>query len=259
MSFKRWWLPRRATQLAVILLILSPRAGLPLFQGNLASAVLFGVTLSDPLAALQVVAGSRVAVPAFLGSALLVTVVYLLLGGRTFCAWVCPVYLVTELADKVRQRLGSGETTYGLEVKHWVLLVTLVVTLITGLPLFEVLSPIGIITRALMFGAGTALWFIAGLLLMEVFHARRLWCRSLCPLGGLYALVGRFAPVKVRYHRAQCTHCGACGAVCPVEEVLAPSLDEGIPLIRSGECTRCGRCIDSCPAGALCLGMGYQK
>ncbi|HEY6009256.1 MAG TPA: 4Fe-4S dicluster domain-containing protein, partial [Geobacteraceae bacterium] len=167
-------------------------------------------------------------------------------------------YLLTELADRLRQRLGSGGTVYPLEFKHPVLFVTLVVTLLTGLPLFEVLSPIGIVTRALMFGAGSALWLIAAVLLVEVFHARRLWCRSLCPLGGFYALVGSLSPVKVRYHRAQCTRCGECVAVCPVEEVLAPSLEEGVALVRSGECTRCGRCVDSCPGGALCLGMGYH-
>lgn len=258
MSFKRWMLARRTTQVTIILLILSPLAGLHVFQGNLASASLFDVRFTDPLAALQVMLASRDIVPAFAGSALLVAGLYFLLGGRTFCSWVCPVYLLTELADKVRVRLGSGENTFSLKMKQGTLLLTVIVTAVTGLPLFETISPIGIFNRALLFGGSIALFFIAAILLLEITVSRRLWCRSLCPVGGLYSLVGRFSPVKVKYVRSRCSGCGHCMQSCPVEEVLVPSLMIGAPTISSGECTRCGRCIDTCRDGALHMGIGYK-
>jgi ferredoxin-type protein NapH len=245
-------------QILVLALILSPLAGAGVFQGNLASALLFGVQLADPLAVLQVLLASRVAVPAFVGAALLVATAYFLAGGRTFCSWVCPVYLITELAGKLRGSSGENGLMLRLDLKSWALLLTLVVTFLTALPLFEILSPIGIVGRALVFGVNGSLLVLAVILLAEMFVARRVWCRSLCPAGGFYALMGSGSPVKVRYHRARCTGCGNCQKACPVAEVLAPSLTDGVPLVRSGECTRCGACIDCCPGGALSMGMGYK-
>jgi len=258
MSFRRWWLPRRSVQLAVIALILSPLAGARIFQGNLASASLLGVKLADPLAFLQVVMATGLVIPAFAGSALLVAGWYWLIGGRTFCAWVCPVYLLTELADSIRGSFGSGARIFGLAGKQWLLVLTLAVSGATGLPLFEIVSPIGITTRAFMFGGGLSLLFLAGIVTVEMAFARRVWCRSLCPLGGFYALLGRSSPVKVRFAQQLCDGCGDCTRVCPVPEVLDPSLRCGAPLVSSGECTRCGRCIDICPTSALKPGVGYQ-
>lgn len=251
MSFKKWTLTRRGVQVAVLLLIASPLVGLNLFNGNLAAADVLGLPLADPLAAMQVLAGSLVIVPRFFFSALAVALFYLLVGGRTFCAWICPFYLLTELADGVRKRLGSGEQTAPLAMKKWLLLLVLCVTAITGLPLFEMLSPIGMVGRAVAYGGYVALSCLLGLVLVEVAFSRRLWCRSLCPLGGLYSLLGKFSPTRVGFAPSRCNACGECCGVCPVEEVLAPSLDRGEVAIRSGECTRCGACIDACSQGAL--------
>jgi ferredoxin-type protein NapH len=245
-------------QVVIIGLIASPLAGLTIFQGTLAAADLFGLPLADPLAVLQVVLATGLLVPAFCGSAIGVTLFYFLLGGRTFCSWVCPVYLLTELADKLRLRLGTGERTLPLATKNWLLLAITGITGITGLPLFEIISPIGMTGRAIAVGGWLALVCLAGLLVIEIFLARRLWCRSLCPLGGFYALVGRWAPLSLRFHRVLCTGCGECSRVCPVAEVLAPSLERDEVQIQSGECTRCACCIDGCPTNALTIGFGYS-
>jgi ferredoxin-type protein NapH len=254
-TIRRWTISRHLTQLAVLGIIASPLAGLAIFQGNLAAARIAGLALADPLAALQVVAGARVAVPAFIGSALLVTVFYFLLGGRTFCAWACPVYLLTEVTDKAWRRLAPERRTYPLSWKRGALLLTLLLTLLTGLPLFETVSPIGVVGRAIAFGSLAPLLLLAAIAAVEL-AARRLWCRSLCPLGGFYALVGTLSPLRIRFSASACTGCNDCRPVCPVEEVLEPPLDRGAPSVASGECTRCGACIDHCSSRALCFGFG---
>jgi len=256
---KKWTIARRGVQLMVIALIGSPLTGLSFFQGNLSAASMFSIGLADPLAFLQASLAGRVFVASFLGSALLVTGGYFLLGGRTFCGWICPVYLLTEYADKIRLRLGAGERTMPLSGTRWSFAVVLFISLVAGIPLFEVVSPIGIATRAVMFGAWLPLLMIGAILAVEVVSARRLWCRSLCPVGGFYSLLGRFSPVRVGFITSKCTNCGECTRVCPVEEVLVPALEHNAGQIASGDCTRCGACIDVCAPGALRAAIGYKS
>ena len=257
MSFK-WIIARRAVQVLVLMLIASPLLGQSFFQGNLSSAVLFGIGLADPLAFLQATLAGRVFVASFLGSALLVSAFYLLVGGRTFCGWVCPVYLLTEIGDKLRRRLGTGNRLFALSGIRWSLAVTLGVSLATGLPAFEILSPIGITARAIMFKAWLPLLLLAAIVVVELLAAQRIWCRSLCPVGGFYSLLGRISPARVGFAQDRCTGCGDCSRVCPVEEVLAPSLADGARQVVSGDCTRCGECIDICPTRALNLDVWYK-
>jgi len=253
MSFKRWTAARRSVQAAVILLLGSPLVGQSFFNGNLAAADLMGLPLVDPLAATQAVLASRIVVPAFLVSASAVALFYFLVGGRTFCAWICPVYLLTEAGDALRRRTGLAGRTAPLATKKWLLLIVLCVTVVTGLPLFEILSPIGMFARAVAYGGYLAISCLIGIVLVEVVLSRRIWCRSLCPLGGFYSLLGRYSPTRVWFTPSRCTACGACARICPVEEVLEPSLGRGELRVVSGDCTRCGACVDICPHRALTM------
>ncbi len=169
----KWTIARRIVQILTIALIASPLAGFAIFQGNLSAGELLGLPLSDPLAFLQALIGGRVFVVSYLASTLLVVTFYFLLGGRSFCGWVCPVNLVTELADKLRKRWGTGNGTLPLASNRSTLALTLVVVAVTGAPLFEILSPIGIISRAIVFYSLLPLLLIAAILLLELLVAGR--------------------------------------------------------------------------------------
>lgn len=254
MKVNRWTVARRLVQLAVVLLLASPALGWRVFQGNLASAALCGFKLSDPLAALQIVLlTGALAIPAVVGTGV-VLAAYGLLGGRVFCGWVCPVHLLTDLTDLLP---GSRRGESPLRWKQWWLALALVLTIASGLPVFETISPIGIAGRGLGFGLAPELGLLVLIVLAELWLARRLWCRSLCPLGGLYALLGRLSPLAVAYRPERCTHCGRCRQVCFVPEVLDPLLESGCRRIQSGECSRCGACVGICPDKAL--GFGWRK
>jgi len=257
MSSKLWIL-RLSVQLTILALIASPLLGMTFFQGNLAAADLFGVPLADPLAFLQALIGGKVFVLSYLGSALLVATFYFILGGRSFCGWICPVGLITELGDKLRSRLGSGDATMPLTASRYTLGLVLLVVAVTGVPLFEVFSPIGIVSRAITFASYMPLLLLAAILLVEIAVARRVWCRSLCPLGGFYSILARFSPVRIGFIESRCTHCDDCLRICPVEEVLVPSLKLGDQQVISGDCSRCLACVDCCPTRALKISLFYK-
>jgi len=249
MKVNRWTVARRCVQLAIIALLASPLWGHALFEGTLASASLLGLKLSDPLATLQVLLLTGSLSLTLLAGVGLVLAVYGLLGGRVFCGWVCPVHLLTDLIDLLpwTKRLPR----WPLSGKSLALLVTLLLSLLFGVPAFETVSPIGIAVRSLTFGAGGGLLVLLLIVVAEALLVRRLWCRSLCPLGGFYALLGRVGQLKVTYDAGRCIHCYRCSGVCFVPEVLTPSLENGRERIVGGDCSRCGACVGVCPTAAL--------
>jgi ferredoxin-type protein NapH len=184
--------------------------------------------------------------------ALLVLAVYALLGGRTFCAWVCPVNPVTDLAGWLRQRLGIGQSLrLSRRVRYGVLALALVLSFITGMAAFEAVSPIGVLHREVVFGLGLGWAAILLVFLFDLLVLRHGWCGHLCPLGAFYAQVGRVAQVRVGYDAASCTHCGDCARVCPEPQVLDLKRLAARGLVDSGECSNCGRCTPVCPEGSL--------
>jgi ferredoxin-type protein NapH len=257
MNFK-WWPIRRIVQLSVITLIASPLFGLTVFSGNLSAGELFGIELADPLAFLQATLASHLFVPSFFAAALIIAALYLATGGRSFCGWVCPVNLLTEMSDKLRRRLGIGEITFSLNGTRWALAATIITTAVTGIPLFETMSPIGITTRAILFRSLMPLLLVGAILIIEVCVSRRIWCRSLCPAGGFYTLLGRISPVRVAFNTERCSGCGHCLNVCPVEEVLSFPLEREEQQVTAGDCTRCLACIDGCPSKALKVDLFYK-
>ncbi|MDQ7990904.1 MAG: quinol dehydrogenase ferredoxin subunit NapH, partial [Candidatus Dactylopiibacterium sp.] len=251
----RWLLARRLTQALVLAAFLSgPWWGVWILKGNLAASRLFDfLPLTDPFAFLQTLAsGHRPAADALLGVAL-VTGFYALIGGRVFCAWVCPMNVVTDSAAWLRRRLGlRGGHAPHAATRYWLAGALLVATAITGMQVWEWLNPVSMLQRGLIFGAGLGWLLVAGVFLYDLLLAGRGWCGRLCPMGAIYAWTGRRGLVHVSAARREaCNDCMDCFAVCPEPQVIRPALkpragEAGHPYILDGACTRCARCLDVC-------------
>lgn len=142
MKANRWTIGRRLVQILAILLLASPTLGWSFFEGNLGSASLGGLLLSDPLASLQILLLTGDLAGPLLTGTLVVLVFYGLLGGRAFCGWVCPVGLFTDLFEPIARR--TGRSRWGLHWKFGALAILLGLSLALGIPAFETLSPIAI-------------------------------------------------------------------------------------------------------------------
>lgn len=72
----------------------------------------------------------------------------------------------------------------------------------------------------------------------------RFFCKYLCPMGALYAIIGKISPFKVKRNEDVCTNCGKCNKVCPMNIDVQHSKE-----IKSAECINCQICVLSCPVG----------
>lgn len=259
----RFTIARRAVQVAVLVLFVGTARwgwklfGQPVLAGNLSASELLGVIpLADPFAALQIVLTRHWPATEVVLGAAIVLAAYALLGGRVFCAWVCPLDVVTDAANWLRTRLGIRDLFHlSYRARYWVLALALVLSGVAGVAAFEWVSPIGILHRELIFGIGVGLIAVAGVFVFDLLVLRRGWCGHLCPLGAFWSLVGRTGQVKVRFDASTCTHCGDCVKACPEPWVLNLTDAARAGMIAGGECTSCGRCVAVCPEESLAFDL----
>ncbi|MBK7282890.1 4Fe-4S binding protein [Candidatus Aalborgicola defluviihabitans] len=91
------------------LFLMGPWAGVWLTRGSLAPSELFGVLrLTDPLVALQALLAHHVLEGSAMGGAVIVAVLYTAFGGRSYCAWVCPINPVTDFAAWLRRQAATA-------------------------------------------------------------------------------------------------------------------------------------------------------
>ncbi len=196
----------------------------------------------------------------------------LLLFGRWFCGWACPIGFLQELIDKggekaekvkysgavsgIREKIESqGERLKYL--KYIILILIQIGSYITGRLFFTELDPIGAITATFWrlsyegdeWNLRSNFWikmFFVILFFILVFIIGRGWCRFVCPIGAMFAPFNKVDMMRLKLDEEKCIDCGKCAKVCPMK-IEMPYSDNDF------ECIRCGECIDSCPKDALSL------
>lgn len=248
----KWWFLRRLVQVAALgVFMAGPLAGLWLVRGNFASSEILGILpLSDPYIVLQSLAAGTVPARMALLGALLILLFYVLVGGRAYCGWICPINVVTDTAAWLREKLGiTRDRKLDRRTRLWVLAGTLLAALLSGTIAWEFVNPVSLLQRGLIFGLGAGWIIVAAVFLLDLLITRRGWCGHLCPVGAFYGVLGRASIVRVTASkRDNCTDCGACFRICTEPHVITPALKgSGTTVILSGDCINCGSCIDACP------------
>ena len=263
----KWLLLRRLSQLGILgLFLLGPLAGIWIVTGTLSSSLTLGVLpLTDPFLLLQTVASGHLPEATALLGASLVVGFYLVVGGRAFCGWVCPVNLVTDTAAWLREKAGiRPRARPSRATRYWLLTFILIATALLGIAVWEWLNPVSMLHRGLIFGVGLAWTVPLAVFLFDLLVVPRGWCGHLCPMGATYGLLGAGSLVRIRADRRdRCDDCMECFRVCPEPQVIQPAL-KGAPEMRGPvildmNCTNCGRCIDVCDRDVFRFGTRFNN
>ena len=228
-----------------------------------------GAIAACPLGALQNAIAGKKSAYYVLG----IIMLYGILLGRTICGFLCPVGLGQELLYKIRTpKLKKSKFTYILSYLKYVILAIFVVAIpviysVSGVtvPAFcKYICPGGTLGGAIFLLAHPSNaemyamlgWlFLLKFCLLVVFvvgsvFIYRSFCRFFCPLGALYGLFNRFAPLGVKLDKSACCHCGKCTAQCKMD----------VRRVGDHECINCGECASCCPTNAIkCKGFWYDS
>ncbi|WP_068088122.1 quinol dehydrogenase ferredoxin subunit NapH [Polycladidibacter stylochi] len=249
----RFLILRRLTQVFFLGLFLAgPWAGIWLVKGTLSGSLTLDILpLTDPFLLLQtMLTGHWPELTGLLGG-VIVVLAYMVLGGRLYCSWVCPMNIVTDAAGWLHRKLDLKKGWQPKRQTRLYMLVTVMLLAMgTGSLAYELVNPVTMLHRGLVFGMGFVWGVVVIVFLFDTFVSRHGWCGHLCPMGAFYGLLNHKSLLRVSAsNREACDDCMDCFEVCPENHVISPALrgkGEQTPLILSRDCTDCGRCIDVC-------------
>ncbi len=246
-----------------------------------------GFLKADPLAMLTSVLASGSRALSHFYPAIVILVATVLLG-RFWCGWICPLGTCLDITDKILFRKQCKDRGQLPQLKYYILAAVLVAALFSK-QIAWLLDPIPLLTRffavvlyPLAVGAynlgvihgreallalgvraypvqpvgfslsiAVAVMFIALIALGAL--SRRYWCRNLCPLGALLALVGRFGFWK-RQVAEGCIHCRRCERECKMGAIPADSPE----VTRTPECILCYNCMVCPQPGVNRIGLSLR-
>jgi NosR/NirI family nitrous oxide reductase transcriptional regulator len=183
---------------------------------------------------------------------LAIVIVLDVLFGRFFCGWFCAfgafndfLFAVSKkLFPQKRFRVNQKLDSYLKYLKYVALAAIVVFGWTFNLIATDTFDPwIAFARLGNIFGNGFSMGLLVlGLIGVGAMLIERFFCRYLCPLGALLAILSKIKLTSIHKPGAQCNNnCKLCSVSCPMNINLA-----SIDTVNSGECISCLKCISVC-------------
>jgi transcriptional regulator of nitric oxide reductase len=223
--------------LAVVLLWLGWTAGVQLSMVNVINYV------KGPFSGVDI--GFYLAEPPMVIIAGYTLVSLVLIGRGVFCGWLCPFGALQELLGQLSRALGVPQWSPPAAIEKRLRMGKYVAAAAVLLLAFSALDPSGAAVEIEPFKTAITSKFVrewpyvlyAGALLAIGMFSERAYCRFLCPLGGVLAVLDRLHLINLLKRRPQCgSPCHLCEQSCPVGAI------ERTGKIITAECFQCMDC-----------------
>lgn len=208
------------------------------------------------------------------------TMVWLLLTfifGRVYCATVCPVGTLSDLALRARRALMPRRRKL-FRYRHrsrislhiaWVYILCIIIGVV-GVPfLIEPWNIMRNVAATVRPEAVSMTWgtigvsYIVGvacgiLVLLLILISSWIWgrrfCTDFCPIGIMMGYVANYSLYHIEIDRDACISCGKCEEICRSQCVKVVS-----QYVDNTRCVRCLDCIDQCPAKAIHIQINRNR
>ena len=173
---------------------------------------------------------------------------------RFFCGWFCAFGALQGVFGWLGKKIFRRRFVMPVRldsilrwVKYPVLVAVIYFTWKTGelvIRPYDPLAAYGHLSAGLSavwaeFAVGFVL-LVAVILLSMLYE--RAFCKYLCPLGAMNAILGRIPLFRIKRVESTCISCSACDRVCPMNIDIS-----GAGTVNSPECIACMECVTVCP------------
>lgn len=231
--------------------------------------------------------------PSLIASGFIFIIILTFFYGRVYCSFFCPLGILQDIILRISNLFNKkkiNEYSKPQNILKYSLLALIVISFLTGsvflINIFDPFSIYGkimnVLIRPIIIGINNIIsdniqttefnyiyfidnqWFELEILLLPIvlllvigyitIKHGRLWCNTICPVGGLLSIISKFSLYKLQINNHTCISCGLCQKVCK-----ANCIDNSSKTIDFTRCVNCYNCIDVCRIDGITYKNSYIK
>jgi ferredoxin-type protein NapH len=174
--------------------------------------------------------------------------------GRAWCAWVCPMAGLSEMALGINGKKPNVKTLKIIRYSIFAVWAGILVTMFILAGGIKGIDPFHLTENIISVDSGIkyiVYYTVLAIFIVLTFTlGKRGACHSICWMspflvaGFTLGRILKIPQLRIAADSTRCVNCGVCDKKCPMSIPVSSSAKEGC--IRTSDCILCGECIDGC-------------